>query len=224
MSELLTEDLMWCVSRLHDRVSQALHDHQPCFCAGGFIRSCIAGEPIHDVDLFAPSKASAETLAKALADGSPIIETGNAFTLDVAGRCVQVIHRWTFANAAECVAAFDFTIARAAIWWNPVKMAWESTCDERFYPDLAAKRLVYCQPQRNEDAGGSMLRVTKFITRGYRISPRDLGKVVARLMSGVELGKVSDGKKCDENRLSDVVAGLLLEVDPRSVDWAERRP
>ena len=42
-------------------------------------------------------------------------------------------------------------------------------CNIRFYPDLAARRLVYTSPLRNEDAGGSILRVLKFYQRGYRI-------------------------------------------------------
>ena len=36
---------------------------------------------------------------------------------------------------------------------------------DEFYPDLAARRLVYTAPVRDEEAGGSLLRVRKFIER-----------------------------------------------------------
>jgi len=127
---------------------------------------------------------------------------------------VQVIHRWTYDVAEDLVQSFDFTIAKAAVWFDPV-VGWNSMCDETFYPDLAAKRLTYTSPQRNEDAGGSMLRVLKYYQRGYRIPLDSLGAVIARLMSGVEFDKIREGREeTQEKQLAKVVTGLLREVDP----------
>lgn len=94
---------------------------------------------------------------------------------------------------------------------------WRSLVDDRFYPDLAAKRLVYRSPQRNEDAGGSLLRVLKFYQRGYRVPLDSMGAVIARLMSGVTEeglnGLISEGRT-REQAVARVVTGLLREVDP----------
>jgi hypothetical protein len=127
--------------------------------------------------------------------------------------------------------SFDFTIAMAGFWWNPtgeeetyienseVKTRpagrWDSICDEHFYEDLAAKRLRYTCPQRNEDAGGSMLRVLKFYQRGYRIPLDSLGAVISRLVMGVDQNAIVDGaEETIERQWAKVLTGLLREVDP----------
>ena len=87
--------------------------------------------------------------------------------------------------------------------------------DPRFYEDLAAKRLRYTSPQRNEDAGGSMLRVLKFYQRGYRIPLNCLGAVVSRLVKGIDFDAVSGGTEATrEKQIAKVISGLLREVDP----------
>lgn len=230
MAELLEEDVWWCVAGLSDKVSDVLHDkNRPCFLAGGYIRSRVAGEPVNDIDLFVSNNAHACEIAGNLtASGGETYRSGNAITVRVDGQCIQMIHRWTFSTPQECVQSFDFTIARAAIWWDLDKLEWKSTCDDRFYADLAAKRLTYCCPSRNEDAGGSILRALKFTGRGYRIPQKDLGKVIARLMSAVEIPKVSNGNLAsdvtlNEDQLGHVLAGLLYEVDPNVADRVARR-
>lgn len=100
---------------------------------------------------------------------------------------------------------------------------WTSLIDDNFYSDLAAKRLVYRSPQRNEDAGGSMLRVLKFYQKGFRIPLDSLGAVIARMADAVDLKCIevlpdfdtpSDLGKTTEERWAKVLTGLLREVDP----------
>src|SRR3546814_4873776 len=73
---------------------------------------------------------------------------------------VQFITRWTFDNAADLVASFDFTVCQAAIWRNRLG-EWKSLISNSFYIDLAGRRLVYTAPEPQEEPGGSMLRVIK---------------------------------------------------------------
>ena len=103
---------------------------------------------------------------------------------------VQFIHRWTFDNAHALIASFDFTIAQSAIWFENGE--WQSITTPSFYDDLQDKRLVYTFPDREEEPGGSLLRVLKFLRRGYDISPENLAKVIARLMNGVNLEKFEE--------------------------------
>src|SRR3546814_3214275 len=87
---------------------------------------------------------------------------------------IQFITRWTFPRAADLWASFDFTVCQAAVWRTP-DGHWCSTCIDRFYVDLAARRLVYTSPVRDEEASGSMLRVIKYVKRGYSIQVDSLG-------------------------------------------------
>lgn len=221
MRELEYSDLMWCVRRLPAPVDMLLRSSPDCFLAGGFIRSCIANEDVQDIDLFTSSKARAEVLSSVLAklcDTPPkTYVSDNAIGLKVNGVLVQFIHRWTFATPQECVQSFDFTIARAAIWNDGNQ--WCSVCDDRYYADLAAKRLVYCHPVRNEDAGGSMLRLLKFYGRGYRAPLASTAGVVARLCDALDEGRLNlQPHESREQAMTRVLTGLLKEVDPNSID------
>jgi hypothetical protein len=209
-------DVSWCVRRLPKAVVDACMTGNVTV-AGGFIRSCIAREDIADIDLFVSSKDEAITLANKLqGDGERRpYETENAFSIknDAMGLPVQVIHRWVFDKPEDVVPSFDFTIARAAIWFDGTSKAWTSIADTNYYRDLSAKRLTYCCPIRNEDAGGSLLRVLKFYQRGYRIPLDSLGAVISRLVMAVRNEGPGGG---DEAWTAKVITGLLYEVDPNT--------
>src|SRR3546814_5607988 len=68
--------------------------------------------------------------------------------------------------------------------------------------------LVYTSPVRDEEAGGSMLRVIKYVKRGYSIQVDSLGRVIDRIVSAVDEDRARDVGR------SVVIAGLLREVDP----------
>jgi len=193
--------------------------------AGGFIRSCVANETINDIDCFVPSVEVAREIAIELAEGDNrrIYETDNAFTIKGYKIAIQLVHRWTFTTPESAIESFDFTIAKGAFWWEPNNDAgigcgsWRSICDSRFYADLAGKRLIYCSPVRNEDAGGSLLRVLKFYQRGYRIPLDSMGAVISRLVMGLRLTDVTragDWSEFSESKVAKVITGLLREVDP----------
>ena len=224
MKPLSPHDLAWALRLMPRPVRDAMRKYgRKMVCAGGFVRAAIAREPVSDIDFFAPSKDVADVLAKALCPKDrKVITTDNAFTVVGHRHSLQFIHRWVFERPEDVIASFDFTVARAAFWWQdeiapaPVQSHWESLCDDRYYEDLAAKRLVYCSPVRNEDAGGSMLRVLKFYQKGYRIPLDSLGAVIARLTMAVDHEQIKDNfDPFDrEARVAKVLTALLVEVDP----------
>lgn len=184
------------------------------FVAGGFIRAIVANERWNDIDLFCGDKAVAETLAKQL---GKTFDTDNAYSVRVMGQQVQFIHRWTFSDPASCLDSFDFTIAKAAVWFDQTT-GWNSACDDSFYTDLAAKRLVYCSPKREEEAGGSMLRVLKFYQRGYRIPLDSLGAVMSRMVMKIDFEKITaTSDEAIECRVAKILTSLLYEVDPNAM-------
>lgn len=220
LTSLNQRDLNWVVRRLPRYVREFLEKHgrrdSRAMLAGGFIRAAVANEEISDIDLFSPSAQRAEDWAKALALDIPgttktrIVRTKNAITLCDRRLPVQFIHRWTYDSPEALVNSFDFTIARATVWFDEPLKQWKSLCDEDFYADLAAKRLVYRAPVRDEDAGGSMLRVLKFYQRGYRIPMDALAGVIHRLVRNYSPSR-GDAKGIDYEQW---IAARLFEVDP----------
>lgn len=213
MNKLTDSDLRFVVARIPKDIRDLLIA-QPFFVAGGFIRETIAtaGVGAKDIDLFGPTKDSLVAQAAMLAQNrkAKFHQTDNACTLIKSGRVpVQFITRWTFDNGEDLLKSFDFTVCQAAIWHDGV---WQSAVSPEFYPDLAARRLVYTNPVRDEEAGGSMMRVRKFLARGYNIQAASLGRVMARCV-----GKVRDFDGLDEEMRGRVIAGLLQEVDPMLV-------
>lgn len=242
MAELTNEDLSYIVSRIPSDVRKLMRE-QGTILAGGFIRSLVARGKASDIDLFGPDKATLAEWAKdlALERKGKLHETDNAFTVLAPPRYpVQFIHRWTYAAVVSpqgpkaaladllegVIKDFDFSIAQAAVAWEPGQGEDESghyvSCiSDRFYADLAGKRLVYLFPDRHEDAGGSLMRVRKFIERGYRISALNLGGVIARLTMRVDFDRIEDYQGPEdmtkEKYLAMVLTGLLREVDPLHV-------
>lgn len=211
MNALLHEDIVWCLRRLPRSVFKLIKEAGPeLVLAGGFIRSVVAHEKPSDIDLFSTTKEKAELHARRYAENrGRIISTENAYTVVERGKMsVQFIHRWVYTQPEDILKSFDFTIAMAAIWFDGFN--WKSQCDPRFYPDLAAKRLTYTSPKREEEAGGSMLRVLKFYQRGYRIPLDSLGYVLARLCKAVDFNTT----RADEHQIGMVLSGLLRMVDP----------
>lgn len=210
MIELQRHDLQYVLARLPKDVRDMISSNPGrLFLAGGFIRAVIAGEVANDIDLFGFQKQFVETQAECFQktrEGSRIHKTANAITvLSPEGRLpVQFITRWTFAEAEALANSFDFTVCKAVVWYS-AEAGWKSICDDRFYADLAARRLHYTSPVC-EEAGGSMMRAIKYIKRGYTIQPDSLGGVIARLADKVRPDGLQDTAK--------VITGLLREVDP----------
>lgn len=216
MTSLTSVDLHFVMSRLPKDVRN-LMKADGIILGGGFIRSTISGEKVNDIDLFGDTKERLKTLAFKLSSkrNGRVHETPNAFTVLSPPRLmVQFINRWLFSNPAEVVNSFDFTICMAAIWYDKESKKFFSVIHENFYPDLAAKRMVYTFPIRNEDVGGSILRVRKFLMKGYTIQAPNLAGVMARLFKALDHNKLD---LSDERQVSKVLCGLLREVDPAVV-------
>lgn len=219
-SRLKQDDVHWIAQKLPSAViRQIWNESLPNFViAGGFVRDGICGEKPSDIDLFSPSKADAESSAAALSASieTKIHRTDNALTLTGKPR-IQFITRWTFETIGDLIASFDYTIAMCCVWFSREENAWHGACHRDFYADLAAKRLVYTSPIRDEEAGGSMLRACKFLRRGYSISPEDMAAVMARVFMKVKTDKFGDTSESAEAFYARVIAGELREVDPNIV-------
>lgn len=219
MEELSPQDLNWCVRRLPSRVREIIKKEE-IVVSGGYIRACITGETVSDIDLFTYSKMYAEDLALQIVDNhkEKLHISDNAITIRNFQYIVQFITRWTFDTPTQIIDSFDFTICKAAFWWEHYCQKWCSIVSPSFYSDLAAKRLVYTSPVRDEEIGGSMLRVLKYYQRGYKILLDSLAKVIARTVGKIyirdEEATLTLDNRLNEEKLFPIIRGLLYEVDP----------
>lgn len=191
---------------------------------GGYVRAIIAGEEPNDIDIFGTSKEQLEIVAEQLKKSreerkidTRIHKTKNALTLlSSDGRVpVQFITRWKYVSIQEVCESFDFSICQAVVGYAERK--WQSCISDRFYRDLAAKRLFYTDPIRDGEAGGSMMRVLKYYQRGYTIQTVSLGRVMARVVDGIRKKGIDEGATIDMSdtaKVGRVLGGLLAEVDP----------
>lgn len=212
MQQLTTSDLSFVVRRLPKDVRSLMVD-RGLFVGGGVVREIIAGNCPNDIDMFGGDAIllglAADLTAKVR--GGKVHKTDNAMTVLAPPRVpVQFITRWLFTDPEKLVESFDFTVCQAVVWADPATKRFHSVCADAFYSDLAARRLVYTFPKRDEEAGGSMMRVVKFLKRGYSIQTTSLAGVIARVANQVRWGQVGD----NETAAAKVIAGLLQEVDP----------
>lgn len=156
--------------------------------AGGFLRSVVTRDFIKDIDLFSTSAEKAkENWEKLAGKSADIIMTDNAYTIkNVGNKTVQFIHKWCYPTPQELINSFDYTIARAAIWWDQKTRLWCSVTDPEFYEDCAGRRLNYKNPNRIEEPAGSLLRMLKFVRKGYSIDNRSLAGVIAKASKAYE--------------------------------------
>ncbi len=185
--------------------------------AGGVVRAAVTGEKISDIDVFGADEAACREAAAAYKSKLPPfcsarqVDSSNAITVVARDRrTVQFITRWSYSTPEQLIRSFDFSVARAAVWWRRNGVGWASVCDPRFYVDLAARRLVYMDPVDNT-AGGTLLRLQKFAARGYRASAFQVTKVVQALV----------GAAGGDQATNDGIAALVREVDPRAPEWED---
>jgi len=218
--ELNRYDLQWCVRRLPSNLRKLMKKEE-ITVGGGFIRSCIFNEKPNDIDLFVPDKDWAKELALFLSEYTPgrLVHTPNAITIRGPRPHVQFITRWLYEEPQDVIPSFDFTLCQAIFWWDHYCGKWKSLVSDEFYPALAAKRLEYTNPDRNEDAGGSLLRVLKYYQKGFRITIPSFSDVMTRLIRDIDFDEINRNVnnfpgQTREERISWIIRGLLREVDP----------
>jgi hypothetical protein len=188
------------------------------YIAGGVVRSVIANEAVKDIDIFGPDVATQEQAARdyAKAIGGLVVTTGRALTVVAPNRIpVQFVQVFCASQAGVVMARFDFTICRAVIWWpDPTSTVASSLIEDTFYEDLAGRRLVYTEPT-DPEPGATVLRVLKFVARGYVCPATEWPPLIAacvRKAGGPDLDDLWRASMLEQLRLVD--PALPTETDP----------
>lgn len=162
------------------------------FVAGGFVRDVYFGITPKDIDIWTGLEFDdLRIIVKNFVDVASTacdykiestICTDHSITVNIVTTketrvSVQFIHNWVFPNVNKVIESFDFTCCQAGIVFD---CGWRGVCTEGFLQDTLEKRLVYTSPIRIEHKAGSLKRVLKFVSRGWKIRDEELAKVLAR--------------------------------------------
>jgi hypothetical protein len=221
MRELNSNDKAMVYKRIPSKIRKLLKEnHDKLFLAGGFIRSCVTGDDINDIDIFCNPEVAKE-IVEDINSGEEeyiSIKTKNAYTIRKYCKYpIQFVHRWEANNELDVINCFDFTICQAVVWFNSFG-DFKSMCVDSFYEDIAGKRLEYTRPVREEEAGGSLIRVLKYYSKGYKIPLDSLAAVIANFTVSFDWGLIVK-RQLEEDKfyVEKIAHGLLREVDPNTL-------
>jgi hypothetical protein len=190
-------------------------DKQPgWYLAGGACTSAFSNTKIHDLDIFFKSEwALSNALAVYSANENAKVKysTDNAVSYRIAGKKVQFIKKEGFVGTPELVVPhFDFTVSMCA--YEPEKRTFHY--DTKFMEHLAARTLVYNPDSKNPLS--TMVRVKKFLARGYSISGVEMVKL-GLAINNLQIKTYKDLKEqlegIDTVLLKELTDALLVKGD-----------
>lgn len=195
--EMEPTDVRKVVMSLPDKTRELIRRHPTkAVLAGGYIRAIVTGEPTRDIDVFFATKSDAKRYIED-SDLSKIEERDFHYYGEEKGQEVQAIWRYPFNIPVDVPNAFDYTIVKAAVWFEDGKNpGFKSACHERFYRDLARKELVYiCDREIEQNSG--FPRLLKYVSYGYKIGPESLAEIITKLCLSLDPDKGFNGLKED---------------------------
>jgi hypothetical protein len=197
------------------RVLMDAHHETKFVVAGGFVRDVLLGVEPRDIDLYIVGERSddkATELVRGINSKKKDRESFNAVSRNAItipappkGIPIQVITRWEFLDASLVLNSFDFTVCRASVWGFDGEDL-RGFVDRRFWKDAATKTLTYVG---SDEPKASMLRMLKFVSRGYRPTL----ETVVRLMADANAEWIGDR---DEYAMHMMESMIL--VDPSGED------
>jgi hypothetical protein len=174
------------VKSLAPEVKEILQHFDGTTCvAGGFCRDTMTGREPKDVDIFSEDARVAKLAIERFGWATALYSqktTANAvsFTpvLNVESKPdVQFITRTYYTCPTELIESFDFSVCQVAVYWD---QKWVGVCTELFWQDIFGEKATYTLPTRDEDPGGSLLRMVKFVGKGYKVTENDIANVTGR--------------------------------------------
>lgn len=157
--------------------------------AGGFPRDVMSAASPKDIDLFAVNKLDLEAAADLFdwTDQYSRKRTANAITFKnhAGGLDVQFVIRDFRLDHYNTLLSFDYTICQVGVYHDPDK-GWVGIASEAFLVDFPNFEMHYTAPERDEDPGANVLRLLKFVSRGWKVGEADVAKVIGRFVSRLQ--------------------------------------
>lgn len=187
------------VAKLPEDVKRLLMHFGSGLCvAGGFCRDAFIGEEPKDVDIFA---VDANLLAEALlwfkTEAKEYqLEKQKTNSVNFVANMddeqtgfrevppVQFINRVFYPMHGELIKSFDWSVCQIAVYYI-IDDGWKGICTKAFGEDIQSGTLHYTAPERDEDPGGSVLRMMRFTQRGWKPTEESIARCLGRFQSRV---------------------------------------
>ena len=191
--------------------------------AGGFLRTTSCGErPYSDHDLFLCEKGkglsghvvSFLSQQQILGLETEWHVTPRAVAARINGAVVQLVLGWHPKDAMDLIRQFDLTTSKAAMWYAESNAySVRGICSQSFLRDISQRAIVY---EVGADPVSSIIRITKFLRKGFTISSRSLVDFIAACCEQVgSTGSVIDTQRkilraiVDRDPSPEMMSGLL---------------
>jgi hypothetical protein len=189
-----------------------------CYIAGGAILSRVTKQPVNDYDIYPKSKEAIEDIVYRL------VEDNSCFVVNVSDRAItfksndiksdkgeraiiQVMTFDTFETPEKIFNKFDFTVCMGAYDYDTKEFIFH----DDFFPDVASKTLRF--NWNTSFPLASMLRVQKYVNRGYVIPKSEMTKI--------GLAVVNKGMPTSWQELENAIGGTYgREVSMNTQDQA----
>lgn len=157
--------------------------------AGGFCRDVMTGREAKDIDIFGVDKNTVNDAIESFTWHDATRgrkQTANSVTFEEyfpldGSYPVQFITRTYYTHHQDLIESFDFSVCQIGVYWSLDH--WEGICTDLFWRDIFSETATYTDPTRDEDPGGSLLRMFRFARRGYKITENDIANVTGRFVS-----------------------------------------
>lgn len=219
-------DLQKCIKNLPIELLMVMESKQApktMFIAGGYIRCTIQGEPIADIDVNVGEYEDHNVIVKALRGYLPantnlkLHSTDNACTIHYFNPPIQIITGWVTQDPEQRCLNLDFTVCGAAFWYDNAASKWDSYCVESYYQDIASKRIVYQYPTRRENPGDSIMRIQKYIKKGFTIDKDNIAGILARFFNHMDGGSLKQEKDLNDKIYLALNAGEQYPDDTHRI-------
>jgi len=193
-------------------------DWQNMYVAGGAITSIFTNKEVNDLDFYFTSKKYYTEILDAIISNSTIVSvTEKSILVNHSGQLLNFILFDIFESANDIFNKFDFTVVMGAYNIKKDKLI----LHDDFLLDVAKRKLVFNNGTLYPIL--SLLRVNKYVKRGYTISRNDMVRIALTIselnissyeelsnhiggMYGVDIEKIVDVSK--PFRLVDIVNEL----------------
>jgi hypothetical protein len=154
--------------------------------AGGFLRtvgtqiwfSRMGGPEAapKDIDVFVDSDDGISVVSVPLRQECDWVRYDRSCTIRREGVPIQVIGEWEFGHPAELIDMFDFSVIRAAMWWDG--SAWVGIATSTWRRDINCREANYNTTAPNPS--GTLTRIARFAQLGYNIPDGSLASIAVR--------------------------------------------
>jgi hypothetical protein len=185
--------ILECVAPLPAHLNERMREHgKEIILAGGFIRDTLIGVTPKDVDIFC-AKARADKFIghyEAPNTGNQIAKPGkSSYSAYIGQTKYQFIYRFKFDSPEALLNQFDYSICRAAIWYDRQGKEWTGISWHSWATDAASKHLVFLDHEPEQEA---ILRLLELTKRGYTIGELSLARALTGFVGAMPAASTLD--------------------------------